>query len=64
MSDVPYVCNNGCAVAVDGRQPFLPVGIPAVNSGSVLGNYSLSGAVARVRAARSRSAAAGSRRPG
>ena len=37
ISDVPYVCNNGRAVAVDGRQPFLPVGVPAVNSGSVVG---------------------------
>ena len=34
---MPYVCNKGRAVAVDGRQPFLPVGIPAVNSGSVVG---------------------------
>ena len=37
ISDVPYVCNNGRDGAVDGRQPFLPVGVPAVNSGSVLG---------------------------
>ena len=31
-----YVRNNGRAVAVDGRQPYLPVGFPAVNSGSVV----------------------------
>ena len=37
ISDVPYVCNNGRDGAVDGRQPFLPVGVPAVNSGSVVG---------------------------
>ena len=37
ISDVPYVCNNGRDGAVDGRQPFLPVGVPAVNSGSVAG---------------------------
>ena len=37
ISDVAYVCNKGRAVAVDGRQPFLPVGVPAVNSGSVVG---------------------------
>ena len=37
ISDVPYVCNNGRDGAVEGRQPFLPVGVPAVNSGSVLG---------------------------
>ena len=80
ISDVPYVCNNGRDGAVDGRQPFLPVGVPAVNSGSVAGATSLSGAVAasrsrwacsavwelavaRVRAARSRSPAA-ARAPG
>ena len=26
VADVPYICNNGRGGAVDGRQPFLPVG--------------------------------------
>ena len=33
VADVPYICNNGRGVAVDGHQPFLPVGATAVNSG-------------------------------
>ena len=41
-------CNKGRAGAVDGRQPFLPVGAPAVNSGVQLGwVHSLCGAAAR-----------------
>ena len=45
---MPYICNNGRAGTVDGRQPFLPVGAPAVNSGVQLGRvHSLSGAAAR-----------------
>ena len=45
---MPYICNNGRAGTIDGRQSFLPVGAPAVNSGVQLGRvHSLSGAAAR-----------------
>ena len=47
ISDVPQICNNSCASVVDGRQPFLPVGFPAVSSGFQGGwDCSQSGAVA------------------
>ena len=47
VADVPYICNNGRGGAVDGRQPFLPVGATAVNSGLQRGRgHSRSGAVA------------------
>ena len=47
IPDVRYVCNNGRAGAVAGRQPFPPVGAPAVNSGVQSGRgHSLSGAAA------------------
>ena len=48
IPDLPYICNKGGAGTVYGRQPFLPVGAPAVNSGVQLGRvHSLSGAAAR-----------------
>ena len=47
VADVPYICNNGRGGAVDGRQPFLPVGATAVNSELQRGRgHSRSGAVA------------------
>ena len=50
IPDLPYICNKGGAGTVYGRQPFLPVGAPAVNSGVQRGRgHSLYGAVAASR---------------
>ena len=50
IPDVRYVCNNGRAGAVAGRQPFPPVGAPAVNMGIQSGRgHSLSGSAAAYR---------------
>ncbi len=58
IADVPCICNNGRAGTIDGRQSFLPVGAPAVNSGVPRGRgHSLSGAVAASRSCSACSAA-------
>ena len=51
IPDVRYVCNNGRAGAVAGRQPFPPVvGAPAVNMGVQSGRgHSRCGAAAASR---------------
>ena len=50
IPNLPYICNKGGAGTVYGRQPFLPVGAPAVNSGVQRGRgHSLYGAVAASR---------------
>ena len=58
IADVPCICNNGRAGTIDGRQSFLPVGAPAVNSGVPRGRgHSLSGAAAASRSCSACSAA-------
>ena len=43
IPDVPQVCDGGLPARTDGRQPFLPVGATAVNSGGrAVAGHSLS----------------------